>query len=72
MVIYFDDILIYSSNNEDHIHHLSSVLTILQQNELFINFKKYDFMTSNLIFIGYIIVADGIKVDEDKIKAIKE
>jgi hypothetical protein len=72
VVVYFDDILIYSQTKSDHMAHLREVLTILQQNKLYINLKKCSFMTSSLLFLGFIITADGIKVDEEKICAIRE
>jgi len=49
-VVYFDDIFIYSSSEDEHMQHLREVLMILQDNELYINLKKRSFMTSTLIF----------------------
>ena len=72
MVVYFDDILTYSQTKSDHVAHLREVLKILQQNKLYVNLKKCSFMTSNLLFLGFIVSADGIKVDEEKIRAIRE
>ena len=45
VVVYFDDILIYSKIEEDHLMHLREVLTALQINKLYINFKMYSFLT---------------------------
>jgi hypothetical protein len=70
VVVYFDDILIYSQTKSDHVAHLREVLKILQQNKLYVNLKKCNFMTSSLLFLGFIVSADGIKVDEEKIRAI--
>jgi len=72
VVVYFDDILIYSQTKSDHVAHLREVLKILQQNKLYVNLKKCSFMTSTLLFLGFIVSADGIKVDEEKIRAIRE
>ncbi|CAA6654261.1 unnamed protein product [Spirodela intermedia] len=72
IVAYSDDILIYSTTEEEHHHHLRSVPTVLQQNGLFANLKKCKFLTSSLVFLGYIVSSDDIKVDEEKVEAMKE
>ena len=72
MVVYFDDILIYSSSEDEHMQHLLEVLIVLQDNELYINLKKCSFMTSSLNFLELVVSFQGIQVDEDKIKAIQE
>jgi len=69
VVVYFDDILIYSSCEAEHLQHLRNLFTILQANELYINLKKCSFMTSSLIFLGFIISSQGIHVYEDKVWA---
>ena len=72
VMVYFDDILMYSQTQSDNVEHLREVLKILQQNKLYVNLKKYRFMTSSLLFLGFIISADEIKVDEEKICAIRD
>jgi hypothetical protein len=67
VVVYFDDILIYSRSESDNLEHLRKVLTVLQQNKLYVNLTKCKFMTSSLLFLGFIVSADRIKVDEEKI-----
>ena len=63
MVVYFDDILICSQTQSDHIAHLREVFKILHQNKLYINLKKCSFITSSLLFLGFVISAEGIKAD---------
>ena len=72
VVVYFDDILIYSQSDSDHYAYVREVLTALFSNKLYINLKKCSFLTGRLLFLGYIVSAEGIHVDEDKVRAIKE
>ncbi|WZY99291.1 hypothetical protein YC2023_071620 [Brassica napus] len=72
VVVYFDDILVYSKCLEDHIEHLRAVLDVLRKEKLYANLKKCTFCTDNLVFLGFVVSADGVKVDQEKIKAIQE
>lgn len=69
VVVYFDDILIYITSRDDHLHHLREVLTVLKENKLYLNLKKCTFITSSLVFLSYVVSADGIHVDQENVRA---
>src|SRR5690606_17834769 len=72
VVVYFDDILIYSKSLHDHRQHLHYVLEVLRKEHLFANLEKCSFGTDNVVFLGFVVGADGLRVDEEKIKAIRD
>ncbi|XP_027156445.1 uncharacterized protein LOC113757283 [Coffea eugenioides] len=57
VVVYFDDILVYSRNLDEHMEHLRAVLNALHQASLYANLKKCSFCTNQLVFLGYVISA---------------
>ena len=72
LVIYFDDILVYSKNLNGHIDHLHCVLAVLRKEKLYANLKKCSFCMDKVVFLCYVVSMKGIEVDEEKVKAIKE
>ena len=70
VVVYFDDILVYSSSEEDHLRHVKAVLQALRDNQVYANLKKCEFHTNSVTFLGYIVSSQGLQVDESKIEAI--
>ncbi|PKU85169.1 RNA-directed DNA polymerase [Dendrobium catenatum] len=69
-VVYFDDILVYSTSLEDHTQHLCSIFQALRRHQLFLNHAKCEFATSTVYFLGFIISAAGITTDPRKVAAI--
>ncbi|XP_071912327.1 uncharacterized protein [Coffea arabica] len=72
VVVYFDDILIYSKSMDEHIMHVKAVLEVFRKEHLYANIKKCTFCTDQIVFLGYVVSAQGIHVDQDKVKAIVE
>jgi hypothetical protein len=70
VVVYFDDILVYSKSQQDHMEHLYQVFQTLRKQKLYVNLKKCHFLTDSLVFLGYVVSAEGIKMDPSKIEAI--
>ena len=72
IIIYLDDILIYSQTEEDHEQHINQVLQALQDSNLQVKLKKSVFHIYKIKYLGYIIAESGIKMDPVKISMIKE
>ncbi|KAG7568324.1 Integrase catalytic core [Arabidopsis thaliana x Arabidopsis arenosa] len=72
VVVYFDDILIYSKCYSDHVQHLELILKALRKEGLYANLKKCTFCTDKCVFLGFVVSKHGLQVDEEKIKAIRE
>ena len=71
-LVFIDDILVYSRNEEEHQEHLRMVLQTLKENQLYAKFSKCEFYKDKIQYLGHIISEQGLAVDPDKIKAIKE
>ena len=72
MVVYFDDILIYSRTRDEHLNHLRSVCSTLQKEKFYANLKKCAFLIDSITFLGFILSSQGISIDQEKVRAIVE
>ena len=70
VIVFIDDILIYSKTDEEHQKHLRKGLTILRENKLYAKFSKYEFWLRQVSFLGLIVSKDGILVNPTKIEAV--
>ena len=71
-VVYLDDILIYSEDPSKHDDNVKEVLQRLVDNSLYANEKKCEFDTDTVEFLGFIVGPEGIKMDQERVKSIKE
>ncbi len=70
VIVYIDDILIYSDTQEEHIRHVRSVLKRLLQHQLYVKAEKCEFHRTNTSFLGYVISQDGVSMDDKKVQAV--
>ena len=71
VIVFIDDILVYSITKEEHVRHLSLVLKKLREHRLYAKFSKCQFWLKQVAFLGHVISAQGIQVDPQKIAAVE-
>ncbi|GJV09899.1 putative reverse transcriptase domain-containing protein [Tanacetum coccineum] len=71
VIVFIDDILIYSRNEEEHANHLRMILELLKKEKLYAKFSKCDFWIRIVQFLGHLIDSQGLHVDPAKIEAVK-
>ena len=72
LLVFFDDILIYSKTWEEHLKHLDETLSILEEHSLYAKMSKCEFVMKEMLYLGHVINAEGVQVDMEKIRAIRD
>jgi len=70
VVVFIDDILVYSENAQDHEKHLRIVLNRLREHQLYAKFSKCEFWLKKVPFLGHILSEDGISIDPSKVEEV--
>ena len=71
VIVFIDDILVYSKTEEDHVRHLRIVLQRLREEKLYVKFSKCEFWLTSVTFIGHVMSKERIRVDPAKIEAVR-
>jgi hypothetical protein len=72
VIVYLDDILIFSKSREEHVKHVKQVLDVLKKEKLFLKMSKCEFGKTSLIYLGHIVGGGELKIDPSKVKVILE
>ncbi|KAI3751319.1 hypothetical protein L2E82_22386 [Cichorium intybus] len=72
VIVFIDDILVYSRSKEDHEQHLRLMLDLLKEQKLYAKFTKFEFWIREVHFLGHVVCKEGIHVDPTKIEAIRK
>jgi hypothetical protein len=70
VIVFIDDILIYSKNKEDHANHLRIALQLLREHQLYAKFNKCEFWLDQVEFLGHVISKEGIAVNQSKVQLV--
>ncbi|KAL2240784.1 UNVERIFIED_CONTAM: Transposon Tf2-12 polyprotein [Sesamum indicum] len=72
VIVFIDDILVYSKDRDEHEQHLRIILQILKEKELYAKLSKCEFWVNQVVFLGHVVSGDGVMPDPSKVKAITE
>jgi len=72
LIVYFDDILIYSHSREQHLNYLHQVCTVLIKEELYVNPKKCAFLATQVHFLGFAVSSNRVSATPEKVRAVEE
>lgn len=70
VIVFIDDILIYSGSQDEHAKHIRIVLQTLRNKKLFAKFSKYEFWLDKVMFLGHVIIAEGLCLDPQKTEVV--
>jgi len=71
VVVYINDILVYTHDETSHVEHLSQVFQVLRQQKLYAKLEKCELFTPQVIFLGYVVFDEGNQVNKSNVEAIK-
>lgn len=71
VLVFFNDILIYSPDMQSHVEHLRKVFEILKENQLFVKKSKCAFAQEQVEYLGHIVNSQGVAADEQKVEAMR-
>ena len=72
IVVFFDDILVYSKDLAEHLIHLEAILQVLQEHQFFVKASKCSFATTTIDYLGHVVSVQGISPDPSKIQGVQE
>jgi hypothetical protein len=72
VIVYLDDIFIFSKSCEEHVMHVKKVLDVLRKEKLFLKMSKCEFGKTSLVYLGHIVGGGELKIDSSKVKVILE
>src|SRR5690349_11699549 len=72
VIVYIDDILIYSKDDKEHADHIRQVLKILWKHKIYGNMAKYEFFKESIKYLRHVISSKGISTDPKKVEAVKQ
>jgi hypothetical protein len=70
VLVFFNDILIYSSSWSEHLRHVRLVLAKLQEHHLFVKRSKCEFGARSVAYLGHVVSADDVTMDQQKVQAV--
>lgn len=70
LLVFFDDLLIYSKTWEEHLQQLDEILTIMEDQSLYAKASKCEFGLREILYLGHVISVEGVQVHQEKIQAI--
>ena len=71
VIVFIDDILVYSRSEDEHSDHIQTIFQTLRDHKLFAKFSKCEICLRLVAFLGHIISSEGIRVDPQKTKAVR-
>ncbi len=72
VILFIDDILVYSKNEKEHVKHLAAMLRLLREHQLYAKLNKCSFFQTEVHYLGHVVSKEGITIDPGNIRAIME